>query len=181
MSQKALILSFISVFLCTPFFVLAADMTMETGSRAGKIEISVYADTVQKEPFNAAEASILFDDNIFEVSHIDTSDSIFNLWTMPPKITAEGNIVFSGGTSGKGGFIFKGKLFSFVLEPKEDGKTTFSFEDPKVLAHDGTGTNILSDAKGLTLVNTHAIPKEYDTDGNGTVSLYELSVGMAEK
>lgn len=170
-----------SALLLAPFFVSAAELSFETSTDENDLTVAVFANTSQQHPFNAAGASIAFDQNIFSIAKFDLRDSIFNFWTEEPHLTESGDIQFSGGTSGEGGFIWKGKLFSFTLTGKEYGEALFSFENGEILAHNGFGTNILKQSESLLLLHTKAIPKEYDTDQNGSVSLTELSIGLTQE
>jgi hypothetical protein len=179
-SQKAYLLIFILMFAVPTvsfgaFFDLRQDKILETG----ELKIDVYVTTSQKEPFNSAAGVILFDKQKFNINTFSVSESIFNLWKDEPQVSESGEIIFSGGTSAKGGFIFEGKLFSFLAKPAQFGDSNFYFENEKVLASDGIGTDIFEYSNTLSYRHTEAIPSYFDTDENGVVSIKELSIGLS--
>lgn len=147
---------------------------------SGLLKLSVFASTDQKNPFNAASALISYPQNIFEVVEIDTSQSIFPLWSAGPREDS-GTISFSGGTPAKGGFIFDGKLLSVYMKIKDNGAGKISIDNGELLASDGLGSNILSHTEDYRFRIETAVSLEFDTSGDGIVSIEELSIALASK
>ena len=177
--QKRAVFLFWFLLFSLPSFAFAAQLTLvEAGvDENGDVTIDVFAETDQKAPFNAAGADILFDPTFFTIENITTDDSIFPFWTERPAVRDGNSISFSGGTPAKGGFIFKGKLFSFTARPEAVGATVFKFRNGEILAHDGEGTDILNDTNELHYESA-VIPPSFDTDDSGDISLSELSIGL---
>ena len=98
---------------------------------------------------NAAEGSIVFDQQKLSVTSVSKSGSVFSIWAEEPKFSnAEGNIEFAGGVpnpgySGSNGVVitinFKAKTATTVR-----GYTEIVMVSGAILANDGQGTNILS-------------------------------------
>lgn len=176
------------VFCAALFFLnatwsYAAEFNIITSDSApsdGLIHLEVIATTDQQHPLNAAEGILTFPPDIFKVSSISTNNSIFSLWTIPPSDSGNGAISFAGGTPALGGFIFTGILFDIALEPLRKGDATFTINDGAILAHDGIGTDILDSVVQKNYRIEDAVPETYDSNGDGTVSIEELSIGLTE-
>ena len=101
------------------------------------------------DAINAAEGSIVFDQQKLSVTSVSKSGSIFTIWASEPKFSnAEGNIEFAGGApnpgySGSNGLVltinFKAKTATTVR-----GYTDIVLVSGAILANDGEGTNILA-------------------------------------
>lgn len=98
---------------------------------------------------NAAEGSVVFDQQKLSVTSVSKSGSVFSIWAEEPKFSnAEGTIEFAGGVpnpgySGSNGLVltinFKAKSATTVR-----GYTEIVLVSGGVLANDGEGTNILA-------------------------------------
>src|SRR3989344_471749 len=98
---------------------------------------------------NAAEGSIVFDQQKFSVTSVSKSGSIFSIWASEPKFSnAEGTIDFVAGVlnpgySGSNGLVltinFRAKAATTVR-----GYTEILLVSGAILANDGQGTNILA-------------------------------------
>lgn len=180
------IVIYVLAFLAMLFFtrtpvVFGAEFRIvapENAPQDGMVHVEVTARTDQDQPFNAAEGTLTFPSELFSVANISTDDSIFNLWTVEPTVSGNGTISFAGGTPALGGFIFTGILFDVALVPLGNGSGTVTITDGAILAHDGVGTDILTDTIGKDYRIEDAVPATYDTNSDGTVSIEELSIGM---
>lgn len=115
-------------------------------------EISVYVkiDTGE-ESINATQGSIIIPTNIFEVTKVDTANSILNFWIEEPKLSAENStITFVGGTS-KGVSGKSLEILRITLKARGAGVGEISLSDAVISASDGKGTNILSRIENLTI------------------------------
>jgi len=99
-------------------------------------------------PINAAQTTIYFPPDIVEVLSISKDNSIFSLWPKTPAFSnSAGEISFIGGLPHPG-FNGKGNVITINFKAKKEGEALFSFDESKVLADDGKGTNILVFIKG---------------------------------
>ena len=136
----------IFIFLLFPLFAKAqeASLFLQPASGIFKVneEFSVQLKLKTDFPINAAQATLYFPVDKLDALEISKKDSIFSFWPEEPKIT-EGKIHFSGGLPHPG-FLGEGKIFEIKFKAKEEGIFFLNFEEGKVLADDGKGTNILS-------------------------------------
>lgn len=100
---------------------------------------------------NAAQATIQVPKDVLQIVSADKGGSVFNFWITDPTISSDGSQAsFVGGsTSG-----FSGKslqIVHLVMKVKGSGSANISFTDGAVTANDGSGTNVLSSMKGLTI------------------------------
>lgn len=105
---------------------------------------------------NAAQGTVQIAKDVLEIVSVDKSGSVFNFWLTEPTFSNEsGQVNFVGGsTSG-----FSGKSLQIVkikFRVKGSGKTDIVFTDGAVTASDGSGTNVLSSMKGLSITS---VPK----------------------
>lgn len=105
---------------------------------------------------NAAQGTVQIAKDVLEIVSVDKSGSVFNFWLSEPTFSNEtGQVNFVGGsTSG-----FSGKSLQIVkitFKVKGSGKTDIVFTDGAVTASDGSGTNVLSSMKGLSITS---VPK----------------------
>ena len=170
------------LFLIVPHSTFGASLFVKSEGMQedGLLALSVYASTKQQKPFNAASAEIHYPKDLLSLESLDINESVFNLWHIKPVLSSEGTIVFSGGTSAKGGLIFEGKLFEMFVRPNTNGSGVVQIQNAQVLASDGEGTNILENTNGYIFRKEQAIPAHFDKDLNGVVSLQELSISLAE-
>ena len=165
------------LLLCVFFLPIpvsaASFFVHEEQSISGQTVLSLYTDTSQKAPINAASGILSLP---FPVASVDVSDSIFTLWQTEPTITEDGNVSFSGGTFARGGFIFPGKLFSVAL-PQSVQVANLRMLNGHITAHDGEGTDLFYEPS-FELEKRSPIPASFDTNHNGHVSLRELSIGL---
>ena len=92
---------------------------------------------------NVADGTILYDKNKLEIKKVETTNSIFNLWTEQPIFDNKiGTLSFIGGAS-SGFKDINGQILSITFLAKKTGVTTIGFQDIfSVYASDGLGTQI---------------------------------------
>jgi hypothetical protein len=109
---------------------------------------------------NAAQGTIQIAKDVLEIVSVDKTGSVFNFWLTEPTFSNEtGQVNFIGGsTSG-----FSGKSLQIIkvtFKVKGTGKTDIVFTDGAVTASDGSGTNVLSSMKGLSIVSAATVGME---------------------
>lgn len=105
---------------------------------------------------NAAQGTVQIAKDVLEIVSVDKSGSVFNFWLTEPTFSNDsGQINFIGGsTSG-----FSGRSLQIVkvtFKVKGSGKADIVFTDGAVTASDGSGTNVLSSMKGISIAS---VPK----------------------
>ena len=99
-------------------------------------------------PINAAQTAIYFPVDKLEVSSISKNNSIFSLWPKEPIFSnLTGEISFIGGLPHPG-FNGEGNVITINFKTKKEGEVNLSFDETRILADDGQGTNILVFIKG---------------------------------
>ena len=149
MKNKILITSLITIFLITgflfsPFFAnalsLYANRSIENIKIGDNYFVKIYIDTADKE-LNVIEGKLKISGNA-EISSVDTSGSVFSMWTENPKVSGR-EITFTGGV--EGGVYGKDlRVFNFVLTPKSKGNITITPIDIAGYLNDGKGTKVES-------------------------------------
>lgn len=92
---------------------------------------------------NAAEIRFYFPADKLEVVSIRKEGSVFSLWPEEPSFSNQsGEISLTGGLPHPG-FKGTGKIISVSFRVKGEGEAIICFNESKVLADDGLGTNIL--------------------------------------
>lgn len=100
---------------------------------------------------NAVQATIQVPKDVLQITGAEKGGSVFNFWITDPTISSDGSQVsFVGGsTSG-----FSGKSLQIIrvtFKVKGSGSASIAFTDGAVTANDGSGTNVLSSMKGLSV------------------------------
>jgi len=105
--------------------------------------VELKIDTADND-INAAEASIYFPKEKVEVLELSIQDSIFSLWSKEPFVSDSLDLIsFSGGLP-QPGFNGVGKIITIKFKAREEGNINFYFDEGRILANDGKGTNILA-------------------------------------
>jgi hypothetical protein len=144
---------FVSALTILPVKALAAArlyVSPASGSyKVGdKVTASVMVDT-GGDPINAGEGTVTYSTDILEYQSVSTSGSIFTFWTNGPS-AGSGNVAFGGGLSHPGYTGSGGKLLTVTFKAKAAGAGLVSINDGRVLADDGSGTNIYGGSHGAT-------------------------------
>ena len=166
--------------------IVSSEQSVERG-KVFSIDVLVNANT----PVNAVTITLRFPHDQVEVLGIDRGESVLTLWTGDPKVE-NGTVFLEGGTYKKG-FIGEHKIATINLRALKSGKATFATGEIKLLAGDGKGTVVPTNTAAGTLstaifepgtnptslVATGAVVVVTDLDGDGTVSLRDISSFMA--
>ena len=137
---------FLSAFSVQPalaqsgsLFFSPASESFETGET---FSVELNLDTADSF-INAAEIKLDFPKDNLEVLKIEKQGSVFSLWPKEPVFSNEtGKISFVGGLPHPG-FKGTGKIITINFKAKNEGEAVLCFDESKVLADDGQGTNIL--------------------------------------
>jgi hypothetical protein len=93
------------------------------------------------ESVNAIEGVVKFPTTLLELKEIRDGNSVINFWIEKPHMARDGEVVFSGittgGLEGKDNF-----LFGLVFRPLLSGNGSLAFSYIQVLQNDGLGTQI---------------------------------------
>ncbi len=166
--------------------IVASAPSVERGT-VFSIDVLVSAST----PVNAVTITLQFPPDQVEVLGVDRGESVLTLWTSDPKVE-NGTVFLEGGTYKKG-FIGEHKIATINVRALKAGKATFATGDIKLLAGDGKGTVVKTNTTAGTLstaifepgsdpsalVATGAVVVVTDLDGDGVVSLRDISSFMA--
>jgi hypothetical protein len=143
-------------------------------------------------PVNAVDVTLRFDSNIVSVIGVDRGQSVLTIWTEDPVIQSD-RVILRGGTFRKG-FLGEHLVANIELQAKETGQGKFSAANVLLLAGDGRGTPVKtapSNNSELTVLvfDENTSPENIgatvsvlvvtDLDGDGTVSLRDISSFMA--
>ncbi len=150
-------------------------------------------------PVNVFAGEIRFDPSRLRISSIDYNISIADLWAEKPwYVNGEGTLAFGGGTTRKGGFFGTGNLLTITFEPIESGDATVVIDNPRILLHDGMGTdaelkpsidaiitvqkeeNLLqeSSARMASPITITKDKPKTDLNGDGKQSIADMSIFM---
>jgi hypothetical protein len=96
------------------------------------------------QAMNAVEDTISFSNDTLEVIGFSKAGTILTIWVVNPSFdNSTGQIRFSGGVPTPG-FTGVGRLFIINFRAKAAGSAWVNFNNAKVLANDGFGTDIIS-------------------------------------
>ena len=97
---------------------------------------------------NAVEGTVVFSPEALNLKEVRDGNSLVNFWIEKPKVTDSGAVRFSGITTG--GFNNKKVfLFSLIFELSSMEPGVISFNDVRILANDGKGTEISTTEKAF--------------------------------
>lgn len=95
-----------------------------------------------KLPVNAFTGKIVFNQNVLAVEKIDYNTSIADLWAQEPWFNkGDGSLIFTGGTTKRGGFTGTGSLITITFRAMAPGDAQLSLLEARILQHDGLGTD----------------------------------------
>lgn len=101
------------------------------------------------QSINAVGSVLVYPPDLLEVANISNSGSVVGVWLRNPESSAtSGRISFEGiivnpGYQGNGG-----KLFEVTFKAKAGGLAAVGFDDGKILANNGEGTNVIGSSRG---------------------------------
>lgn len=163
-------------------------------------ETFVIAVTVASDvPINVFAGEVRFDPLLLHVKNIEYNTSIADLWVEYPWYSnGEGTLNFGGGTTVSGGFTGDGTLITITFETKGIGTSDISIHKPRILLHDGLGTDtavhttfdsIVTTADDAANLTTHDVsesasikirraPSLTDLNGDEKTSIADVSIFM---
>jgi hypothetical protein len=131
------------------------------------------------EPINVIGATIAYPSTHIEVESLSRENSVIDLWSEEPEIQPNGLIHFSGGILAEEGFIGNGTVLTLITRPIKEGTATIDFTETTMLAHDGTGKDVVC---GNAPIILSIRPKSYpspDVNGDKRVNLYDFGIVSA--
>jgi hypothetical protein len=158
----------ISFFVLILFFVSgsrvhAATLELSSGQKysVGQVfSMAVLLATEGSESANAVSATVTFPNDKLQIISISKSNSIIDLWTREPSTSnAQGTAVFEGVKLNPGYAGSAGRIVTLTFKVLQPGSATLVFQNPRILANDGQGTDILSRTQGVTLQLVEAVPE----------------------
>jgi hypothetical protein len=173
---------FFSIFLGLSIRAEAASLSLV--SVGGAVTVSVgqlfsvnaVASTVSGEAMNAVSGTVSFPPSALQLVSIDKTGSIVNFWIGEPSISnTSGQAKFEGGIYNPGYTGAQGKVATMLFRAKTAGTVDIAFLDASILANDGLGTNILTQAKPLRLT---VIPAAQVPVSQPTTSTPEVIVSV---
>lgn len=164
------ILSITTVFCFSVQQVEAAQMLLSSNKlsvqegETFKVRVFVNA---QGQAINTSEAVVTFPKDIVQVTAVDTSSSILDLWVDPVKFSnTNGTISFNGGVVNPGFSGTNGTLFSATLKAKKSGNADFLLKNASIRANDGIGTDVLSNTQSTSVVVHELVQQEIKKKDN---------------
>lgn len=110
------------------------------------VSVTLYVKS-PSEAVNAVAGELSFPEDLLEMSSVSKSGSIFSLWVQEPSFSnSNGSANFEGVILNPGFTGSSGKLVTFIFRAKKIGTATISLASGSVLANDGSGTNVLTNA-----------------------------------
>ena len=139
------------------------------------VTIDVDLDTTRS--INAVGGNIVFEDTFLTPISISTERSIIDLWAQKPTLDdVTKKLAFAGGITKEDCFKGSGHIFSFTAKMLVTGDITLSLNDPKLLANDGSGTNLLTKKEDLTLfVREQGLPSP-DLNDDNRLTLMDVNI-----
>lgn len=105
------------------------------------------------QPINAASGHLSYNSDRLEIINISKIGSVFNIWLEEPNYSnLEGVLRFQGGLPAPGFIGNGGTVLHIIFKAKTPGVTSLVWKKAEILAHDGKGTNILTNLQNYDFV-----------------------------
>ena len=128
------------------------------------------------EPVNVIGATVAVPADTLTITNVSREDSIIDLWSEEPTVDDEGRVHFSGGIVRPSGFLGSGMVLTLVVEPHSIGTATLTFDAVQMLAHDGTGMEVVSSTNPITLHIREADTPSPDVNGDNVVNIFDFGI-----
>lgn len=141
------------VWLIQPVVALAASFYLQPSKTTAKIGETVSVGVIIDSggtAINAGEGSVSYAADVLEYQSLSIAGSIFTFWANGPAGNSSG-VNFGGGLATPGYDGSGGKILTINFKAKAKGVTTIDLTGNKILANDGSGTNVLSGSSGTTV------------------------------
>ena len=143
----------VAVFSALSFGVANAAtlfLTSDVQQAAVGDTVNVNVRIASDQSVNAAQGTLYYPKDIFDVAAVSHTSSIFDIWLAPPTVnTTTGEIAFLGGSTNS----FSGAslpVFTITFRARGTGKGDVGFKSAAVTAGDGTGANVLTSSAILS-------------------------------
>lgn len=114
--------------------------------------VTVKTDSLSK-PINAASGYLVYNTDRLEIINTSKIGSIFNIWLEEPNYSnLEGILRFQGGLPAPGFIGNGGTILHIIFKAKTSGVTSLVWKKAEILAHDGKGTNILTNLQNYDFI-----------------------------
>ena len=130
--------------------IIYLEATTDPNETEGTISLAVFVNT--ESPIKVVGGTIVFDTEALEVIDTEINRSLVKLWAVKPSYNKGSNTIdFGGGILNEGGFVGEGEIFTILFKRKLATETSVSFKGAILLAHDGKGSDVLSETKNVLL------------------------------
>ncbi len=114
--------------------------------------ITIKTDSLSK-PINAASGQLVYNPDRLEIINVSKIGSVFNIWLEEPNYSnLEGLLRFQGGLPTPGFIGNGGTVLHIIFKAKTPGTTSLVWKKAEILAHDGKGTNVLTNLQNYDFV-----------------------------
>lgn len=140
-----------------PASVQAATLSFSGGSGVvGKtVSVSVLVTAEAGESLNGISSEVSYPTDKLSLLSISKAGSIITFWAEEPSFSnSAGSASIEGIVPNPGYSGQNGRVVTFVFQVRAPGTATLSFQNPSILANDGRGTDILSQAFSRTITLT---------------------------
>lgn len=150
--MRKIFITILLSILFVPNISWAASLSLVTENKNISVDqdflVQVFVDA--DVSINALEGMIKFPADIFDLKEVRDGNSSINFWVEKPAIKKEGEVSFSGITTG--GFSGSDRfLFGMVLKAKKVGSGDIFFSNVQILQNDGQGTKEKTTTSSLAL------------------------------
>ena len=156
----------LAIFCCLAGTASASELALSpgSGSVANGSAFDVIVQLSSEEPITAAEASLAFDPQAFEVVSIDTASSLIVGWPTQPVFSNDRGIITFSGSMDSAWSGAEGRILVIRFRAKGNGSHEVRFEDGVALSSAGSNT-ITTLTSGVYRVEPSArAPEESDAD-----------------
>jgi len=120
--------------------------------------VPVYVSTKSGESINAVQGTLTYPTDKLQVLSVD-KEGIIDFWIADPVFSnTNGTVSFEGIAHNPGFTGQNGQALSIRFKALAAGMVSLAFESASVLANDGQGTNVLTDAPGVSMTLTGLAP-----------------------
>lgn len=151
--KKILLLVCSGLFIFIPQFAHASGATMSIAPASGQYKVGQKITAAVRlltggNAINAAEGHLHFSPDLLSVASISKSGTIFSYWPAEPSYdNSSGTISFAGGSNNAFSGS-SGKILTITFNVKAIGSATLNFDNGRILAADGNGTNVYGGSSG---------------------------------
>lgn len=96
------------------------------------------------QAINASEGTVTWSKDKLQFVSLSAAGSIFKYWPIDPAVQGQSTAIFSGGLPSPGYRGSSGTVMRLTFRAKSAGQATVRISGAKILANDGSGTDVLS-------------------------------------